>query len=140
MSQSFFKSSVNYLSSSSIVLGSNNLHLIQSKNLPVVLAKGDSGASDHYFRPEDQHCLSDLRAVKSPPIMLPDHTTLQGSEMGTLPFDPGISQKACEGKVLPGLKSSSLISIGKLCDDGCKVLFDDERMYAIKNKNSHARL
>ena len=35
--------------------------------------------------------------------------------------------------VLPKLKSSNLISIGQLCDDGCSILLDKAKMLAFKN-------
>ena len=101
---------------------------------PTVYAKGDSGASDNYIREEDKHCLSDVIEAISPPVSLPDKTPLHGTEKGVLPFQPGLTHQACSAKVLPGLKSSSLISVGKLCDDGCKVLFDKQHMHVIKNK------
>ena len=101
-------------------------------NSPTVYAKGDSSASDNHIREEDNHCLSDVVDAISLPVLLPDKASLHGTEKGYLSFQPGLSQQACTEKVLPGLNISSLISIDKLCDDGCKVLFDKKRMHEIK--------
>ena len=37
--------------------------------------------------------------------------------------------------VLPSLKSSSLISLGQLCDDDCSVLLDKKKLYVKKNNS-----
>ena len=35
---------------------------------------------------------------------------------------------------MPQLKSSSLLSLGQLCDDGCDVILNKGKLYAVKNK------
>ena len=45
-----------------------------------------------------------------------------------------LSETAKQATILPTLKSSSLISLGKLCDDGCKVMLDDKKLIAVKQK------
>ena len=44
--------------------------------------------------------------------------------MGELPLSNNLSTTAKQAKILPKLQSASLISIGKLCDDNCRVAFD----------------
>ena len=87
----------------------------------VVIAKGDSAASDHYWRKKDKHCLTNIVPHITPPILLPNKDTVTGTEKGNVPMHPLISKSASTAKILPELKSASLISIGKLCDDNCQV-------------------
>ena len=35
--------------------------------------------------------------------------------------------------ILPALKSTSLVSLGQLCDDGCKITLDENTLLATKN-------
>ena len=115
-----------------------SLHTFQRKPPPPAtkqykIVKGDSGASTHFFRKEDKDCLQDLRPnTSSPSVTLPDKTTLTPTHTGTLKISPHLSTRAQTATVLPGLKSSSLISMGQLCDDNCNVLLTKTNMYAIK--------
>ena len=99
----------------------------------VVNAKGDSAASDNYWRIEDSHCLSNIRTSASVPIMLPDGDFITGNTKGDVPLHPAISNKARQAKILPNLKSSSLISLGRLCDDDCKVELTKTDLIVTKN-------
>ena len=53
---------------------------------------------------------------------------------GKVPLSEHLSTTAQTALILPNLKSSSLISIGQLCDDGCKVVLDQEDLVGIKEK------
>ena len=44
---------------------------------------------------------------------------------------------AREASIVPALKSASLISVGALCDDDCKVNFDKEQVQVIKNQKNN---
>ena len=63
---------------------------------------------------------------------MPNNATLQATERGELDFSRSLSGKARTAVILPGLKSASLISFGKLCDDNCDVLLTKRKMYAVK--------
>jgi len=108
------------------------LHETANKN-SIVIAKGDSATSDIYWRSEDKHCLMNIHQAPSCPIQLPNQIIVQGTHTGQLPLHPMLSQVASKAKILPDLKSVSLISIGKLCDDDCNVIFEQHKMEAIKN-------
>ena len=99
----------------------------------VVIAKGDSAASDHYVRSVDKHCLSNIKPTIKTPITIPDGTTISASHTGTLPLDPLISKVARTAKILPSLQSATLLSLGKLCDDGCNVSMDSQKLTLTKN-------
>ena len=101
-------------------------------NPNIVIAKGDSAASDHYFRLCDTKCLANITPMKSAPILLPDKSSITSSHMGFLP-NTGLTTKGSAVKILPELRSASLISVGKLCDDGCTVHFDEQSMHVHKN-------
>lgn len=71
-------------------------------------------------------------------MKLPDSTTIQSTETGQLPI-PGLSHKATSAHVFKDLQSSSLLSIGKMCDDGCLVMFDKEYMRVFQNNKEILR-
>ena len=100
----------------------------------VVIAKGDSAASKHFIQSQDKHCLTHIRPHVGPPVQLPDSNVISTSEQGCLPLSPELSSDAKTGTVLPQLASSSLISLGQLCDDGCRVILNDKTLEAYKNQ------
>ena len=100
-----------------------------------IYAKGDSAASSHYFRAQDQDCLTHITPATSKHITLPDGSNLSATHKGFLPLPNLLSDQAREAHMLPNLQSAFLISIGKLCDDGCQVKFEKHSMNVYK-KNS----
>ena len=98
-----------------------------------VIAKGDSGASDNYWREEDAHVLTGVRDTSTPPITLPNKEFIVGTKEGTLPLHNKLTKTARTAKILPGLKSASLISLGKLCDDGCDITLHEDKLYVSKD-------
>ena len=107
----------------------------KSSYADIVKAKLDSGASRHYLRSEDRRVLVNIRPLlNGPHVILPDQSTIQAKESGQLPL-PHVSTHAKEAKVFQDLKSSSLLSLGQLCDDGCKAILDKEKVTVTKGKN-----
>ena len=100
----------------------------------IIINKGDSTAINYYFRPYDTNCLTGIRMMKSAPILLPDKSSITSYHMGFLP-NKYLSTLGRKVKILPQLHSASLTSVGKLCDDGCKVHFDDRQMKVLKKDN-----
>ena len=78
--------------------------------------------------------MQQIENVKGPTITLPDASTLTATQAGLIPTSNLLSKKAKRATIVPGLKTSSLIALPQLCDDGCKVLLDDKHLYAIKDK------
>ncbi len=74
-----------------------------------VITKADSGASRHYFCSCDQHVIK-----------------------GHIPI-PRLGLQATEAHIFDKLQSSSLISLGQLCDDDCTVLLNKRYLLAFKN-------
>ena len=102
---------------------------------PCIYSKGDSAASAHYFREQDKNCLTNVTDATSKNIILPDGSHLRATHKGFLPLSPSLSSQAREAHILPNLQSASLISIGKLCDDGCRVQFGKHSMNVFKNND-----
>jgi hypothetical protein len=59
---------------------------------------------------------------------------LRSTKKGTLPIiSSSLSTTSTTANILPGLKSASLIALGKFCDDGCNVILNDNTCYVMKN-------
>ena len=102
---------------------------------PVIMAKGDSAASKHYWRPQDKKVLDEIEQCLGPSVLLPNNTTIVSTKKGQVPFSSDLSKEAKTAQILPRLASSSLISLGQLCDDDCVVLLNKKQLLAIKDKN-----
>ena len=98
-----------------------------------IIAKGDSGASAHYIRPEDSAILNNYESLNGPIVQQPDNTNLRSTGSGQLPLSKKLTKKAQEAYVLPNLKSASLIALGQLCDDDCKVILSKDSLNVVKN-------
>ena len=117
----------------------NKLHInkpVDSHPSPtnhIVIAKGDSGASANYWRSEDIKVLQNMHRNTSINVTLPNNHSISSTQSGTIPLSNKLSTKAKEATVLPNLQSSSLISLGQLCDDDCKVLLDKKELNVYKD-------
>ena len=111
----------------------------------IVIAKGDSGASSHYLRSKDKSILSHIIKEQGPPVTFPNNVLSTANQSGQLPFSNKLSASAKKAMILPELQSSSLVSLGQLCDDNCTVVLDKKYLHAIKKdeiilrgyRNSH---
>ena len=97
------------------------------------MTKGDSAASHHYICPQDKSCLSNVQKYNGPSVILPDADSIPPSHQGNITISKELSQQAQRGTILPKLQSSSLISLGQICVDNCKVLLEKKELHAIKN-------
>ena len=104
------------------------------KSTHKIIAKADSGASKHYIRDRDKAVLTNIISTAGPKILLPDKSVLQATSKGMLPL-PTLSKESCVAHVIPGLKSSSLLSMGQLCDDNCEIQLRKHDM--VVRKNNH---
>ena len=98
-----------------------------------IIARGDSGARSHFIQAADQECLHNLKEQAGAPVTLPDKDIILPTHTGTLQLSSHLSDKAQQTTVLPGLKSSSLVSLGQLCDDECKIMLTKDHLFAAKN-------
>ena len=100
-------------------------------------AKGDSGATTHYVRPEDVCVLSNRDAQPGAPVTQQDGTIMRtNGSGGYLPLHCSISSRAKKAQILPELRSALLVVLGPLCDDGCTVVLTDKDLLAIKTIQS----
>ena len=96
-----------------------------------ITAKCDSAASAHYLMNEDSLCLTNKEKFNGPSVILPDSTKISPSDQEELPLPPAFSKAAKKTTVLQQLKSTSLVSVGPLCDDNKLVIFDKQKVRAI---------
>ena len=106
---------------------------LDSPNRQYIIAKGDSAESHNYWRQEDSVCLARSRNSTTKSVLLPNAQSIKSTTEGILALDTSLSNTARKAMVLPQLKSSSLISLGQLCDDDCKVHLDKKTLKVIKN-------
>jgi len=102
---------------------------------PPAIAKANSGASAHYFKPEDAATvLHNVTATPNgPSVYLPNGTILQAQRKGQLLLSEHLSSKAQTTQILEGIAESSLISLGQLCDDNCFTVLDKNEINIFKN-------
>ena len=93
-----------------------------------VTVKFDSAASSHYVRPDDAHILSEVKEYEGTPVTLPDDSAIAPSHQGILPLSTKFSKEAKTATVLPKLQSSTLLSMGKVCDDDNIVVFNKTKV------------
>ena len=94
-----------------------------------MLAKGDSAASHHYWKPTDSHILQEYTSQQGPSVHQSDNSTLVFTGAGYLPLHSSITRGGYHTMVLLQLRSSSLVSLGQLCDNNCLVLLPSTKLY-----------
>ena len=100
-------------------------------------AKIDSGATQNYIQYKHRHLLTNVNILKNgPKAFLPNKTIIQADREGHILLHNDLSQKAQKAYSFPQLTNESLISVGQLCDDNCKVLFDKSSVKVIKNNKT----
>ena len=99
-----------------------------------IIAKADSSASHHYWREQDAHCLTNLIRNSSISVMLPNTESIPSTIQCQISLAPELTPKAQYAIVLPQLKSSSLMSLGQLCNDNCSIHLTKRDMKVYKNE------
>ena len=69
----------------------------------------------------------------TPEVLLPDTSMLKAAMESQLPLGYLVIMRAKETVVFDNLQCS-LIYIGQLCDDDCKILLNKNKLYAFKKK------
>ena len=96
----------------------------------------DSGASGHYVREEDEPFVTNIETCLGPIVTLPNAAKIQSTKKSLLPLSSKLTTKGQTGYILPDLKSSTLISTGQLCDDQCDVVFRENTVHVLQNKQA----
>ena len=110
-------------------------NIVKTNNRTYIIAKVDSGASSNYWREQDKQVLQNLTPFDRPSVTLPNNTILKSIEEGDIPLSPLLSKNAKKALIIPGLKSSSLISLGQIADDGCTIILDKKKLIAVKDQD-----
>jgi hypothetical protein len=97
------------------------------------MAIADTGASGHYIRPQHDPHTSNSTTQDSITVGLPNGATLQSSNTNCALNIPQLPHEARKAHLIPGLTHSSLVSIGTLCDAGCKATFDRNTVAVTKD-------
>ena len=89
-----------------------------------ITAKADSGATKHYFSPEDTNCLQNIcKTQDGPSVFLPNMEQTYSTHSGLLPYDNLLVPAKIINRI-PKLQSTLLVSLGQLCDDNYKIYVD----------------
>ena len=91
------------------------------------VAKGDTGAISHSWMKQDRNVLKTIKKVRNISVQLPNNSTITSSEKVESPLPASFSSKAKSATILPQLRSSNLISLGQLCDDGCNIILNKNK-------------
>ena len=110
---------------------STNINENSQKVGEVVLAKGDSAASHHYWREQDKRVRKEIKEFTGPSVLIPNGDFFSTKKV-ILPLSAKLSTAASTAMILPGLTSTSFVSIGKLCDDGCDIFLNKKILIAVK--------
>ena len=89
------------------ILKSSAVHFDNTNHI----AKGDSGATQHYITPTDIPCISNPTDTNGPTVFLPNGDSVDATVKGFLPLSTELSDKAQQANVLPGVHTSP-ISLG----------------------------
>ena len=65
-------------------------------------------------------------------VSLPNHQTLTSAKTVLLPNFIDVPPKNRIATIIPSLRQGSLMSVSKLCDADCKVIFDKDKVTVIK--------
>ena len=77
--------------------------------------------------------MTDVKNSPGPTVTLPNNEKISSTEQGKLPLHSDLSSTALTAAILPGLQSSSLISLGQLCDDNCDILLNKKSLFVMKD-------
>eukprot|EP00957_Ditylum_brightwellii_P126667 9654784-Ditylum_brightwellii.AAC.1 len=101
-----------------------------------MLAKADTGASQHYWTHCNVKLLTKVTSmINGPMVKLPDSTVIQATHRGPTPLHPTLSDQAQQAHSFPKMMNSSLTSIGHICDDNCTAIFNKQNLKTDKDKD-----
>jgi hypothetical protein len=96
----------------------------------------DSGTTGNFVTPEDAPHLTNPVEIDDGPIVLSaSGNPMPSAKKGTLPLSPHLTVQAREAFQLDELKTGTLISLSKLCDDDCLAIFSKFDVKILKDDN-----
>ena len=94
----------------------------------------DTSVSIHYLQEEDIECATNtVKNANGRRVILPTAINIKATEQALLPLSEQLSLAAQTAHILPALKSTPLLSMGKLCDNECAVVFQKRLLYVFKD-------
>jgi hypothetical protein len=81
----------------------------------------ESGCTGHFLL-VNAPCLNKVKSRNPLTVRLPNGATMESSHTADLDI-PGLTTAASKANVFPGMANHSLLSVGKLCDEGYIVTF-----------------
>ena len=57
----------------------------------MIIAKGDSGATNHYWRKDDRKFLENVKHIQGPEDTLPNNECIKSDQQGQLPISEKLS-------------------------------------------------
>jgi hypothetical protein len=91
----------------------------------------NSGATGRFFK-VSSNLIGLKPTTNSIAVSMPDGAHIKSTHTGTLPISD-LPSSACRAHVFPSLQSHSLLSIGQLCDHGCKAVFTNDCITVTRN-------
>ena len=126
LNSSNFNIDTNYLTS----VVHSNFNLSATNNS--LMAKGDSGAMNHYLCPNHAKFLKNVNpGMYGPLVLLPNNDVLQATTTGHLNLHSALSSRAQEAHIFPQLRTS-LILLGQLTDDDCVIMLNKNYLNVFK--------
>jgi hypothetical protein len=93
----------------------------------------DSGCTGHFLL-VTAPCLNKVISQNPLTVRLPNGATMESSHTADLDI-PGLNTAASKAHVLPGMAHHSLLSVGKLCDEGYVVTFQRDTVTIYNSDN-----
>jgi hypothetical protein len=118
----------------------NNNSLFEVCRTPTLLKKHetsivDSGCTSHFLL-VNARCLNKVKSRTPLTVRLPNSATMESSHTAELDI-PELNAAAYKAHVFPGMANHSLLSVGKLCNEGYKVTFKQDTVTICDSVNSH---
>jgi hypothetical protein len=94
----------------------------------------DSGCPVHFLL-VNASCLNKVKSQNLLTVRLPNGATMESSHTAELDI-PELNAAASKANVFPGMANHSLLSVGKLCDEGSTVTFKQAEVTICDSGNS----
>ena len=104
---------------------------------PFIKSKANSGARNHYWRPQDVDSLSNIESTTTgPKVKLPNNKIIQANQTGIINLPTNkLSTKGATAHVLPNLQNALLISLGQFADNNCITVLEDHKINIYKKSD-----
>ena len=109
---------------------------LMSNTSSFCIAKGDTGATSHYWTDNDKEIPYNIKKNKRPSCPTTRQYNNICNRTGGITLVELIISKSNKNLNFTTIKSANLISLGQLCDDGCTITLNRENMKVTKNNTT----